>query len=77
MLLPSNITSILGIKNFIYIFELLSRFSINFNKSSLYQLGPPSLDLIVVPSFLHCRMDNFPFTYFGIPLKPTSLSKTD
>ena len=77
MILPPNITSIHRNKILIYIFKLLSGLLINFNKSSLYQLEPSSLDLTVVSSLLHWRMGNFPFTYLGLPLKPTSLFKTD
>ena len=48
MLLLSDLVSIKRVKILLYIFELLSGLSINFNKSSLYQLGPPCLDLAAV-----------------------------
>jgi len=54
----------------IYIFELLSVLSINFHKSSLYQLGPPSLDLAQVSNLLHYKAGSYPFTNLGFLLKP-------
>jgi len=63
MLLPPNLFSIKWDKILIYIFEPLSGLSINFHKSSLYQLGPASLSQI--SNLLHCRMRSFPFTTLG------------
>ena len=45
MPLAPDLVSIKRIKILLYIFKLLSRLLINFNKSSIYPLGPPSLDL--------------------------------
>ena len=64
-------------KILIYLFELLSGLSINFYKSSLYQLGLPNMDLSHVVALCHCNTRSFPFTYLGLPLKPIALSKTD
>ena len=77
MLLPPDLASINRVKILLYLFELLSRLSINFNKSSIYPLGPPRLDLLQVLDVLHCNIGSFPFTYLGLPLTPTTLSKTD
>ena len=77
MLLPPDLISIKRIKILFYIFELLSGLSINFQKSSLYQLRPPSLDQFQVYAMLHCKIGSFPFTYLGLPLNPTSLTPAD
>ena len=44
ILLPPDFTSIKRVKILIYTFELLSGLSINFQKSSIYLLGPLPLD---------------------------------
>jgi len=75
MLLPPDLVSIKRVKIMIYTLKLLSWLSINFYKSSIYQLGPPHLDLSQVSATLHCRIGSFPFTYLGLPLNPTTLSK--
>jgi len=77
MLRSPDLTYIKRVKIFLYIFELISRLSINFNKSLLYSLGPPSLDFSAASSVLHCKIESFPFTYFGLPLKSTALTKAD
>ena len=77
MLVPPDLVSIKKVKILQYIFELLSGLSINFNKSSLYQLGPPCLDLAAVSGALHCKIGSFPFPHLGLSLKPTTFSKED
>jgi len=69
MLLPPDLVSIKRVKLLIYIFKLFFGLSIDFHKSSIYQLGPPCLDLDLsqVSCLLHCRLGSFPFTYLGLP----------
>jgi len=43
ILLPPDLASIKRVKILLYIFELISGLSINFHKSSIYPLVPPSL----------------------------------
>ena len=74
---PPDLVSNKKVKILIYIFELLSGLSINFHKSSLYQLGLPSLDLSQVSELLHNKMGSFPFIYLGLPLNPTTLSRSN
>jgi len=73
---PLDLVSIKRVKILIYLFEMLSGLSINFHKSSLYQLGPSSLDLSQILDMLYCRLGSFPLTYLDLPLKPITLSKT-
>ena len=75
MLLPPERGSIKRVKILIYIFELLSKIFINFHKSSLYALGPSSLDLSQISHVLYCWMGRFSFTYLRLPLKMTTFSK--
>jgi len=48
ILLPPDLVSISWVKIRLYHFELLSGLTINFNKSSIYPLGPPRLNLVLV-----------------------------
>ena len=57
---PLDLVSIKRVKILIYLFEMLSGLSINFHKSSLYQLGPSSLDLSQISDMLYCRLGRFP-----------------
>jgi len=59
MLLPPDLVSIKRVKILIFIFELRSRLSTNFHKLSLYQLGPPSLELAQVFDLLYCKIKFF------------------
>ena len=77
MLLPPDLVSIKRVKILIFIFELRLGLSINFHKLSLYQLGPPILELSQVSDLLHCKIEIFSFTHLGLPLKLITLSKTD
>ena len=77
MILAPDLISIKRVKKLLYIFELLLRLSINFNKSSIYPLGLPRLNLLAVKGELHCNIESFLFTYLGLPLKPITLSKID
>ena len=77
MILAPDLISIKRVKELLYIFELLSRLSINFNKSSIYPLGPPRLYLLAVSGELYCNIESFLFTYFGLSLKLITLSETD
>jgi len=77
ILLPLNLVSIKRIKILIYIFEILSGLSTNFDKSSLYQLGPPTMVMSQVSTLLHYKTGSFPFTYLGLSLKSTILYKAD
>ena len=77
MLLLPDLISIKRVKILIYIFEILSWSSINFHKSSIYPLGPQCLDLSLVSSLLHCKIERFTLTHLRLPLKPTALSKVD
>ena len=77
--LPSkeDLPSIKRIKILLYIFELVSGSSINFHKSSIYPLGPPSLALSTISGVFHCIIGNFSFSYLGVPLKPVVFSNAD
>ena len=77
MLLSPDFVYTKRVKILIYIFELLSGLSINFHKSSIYPIGPPSLDLPLILILLHCNIGSFFFINLRLPLKSTTLSRVD
>ena len=77
ILVPGDRRSLTNLKILLYSFELVSGLSINFSKASIYRLIPATQEDLLAASFiLHCKCGNYPFSYFGLPIKPTPLAQT-
>lgn len=77
ILVPAGHHSICNIK-LIFFFELLSGLKINYAKSVVYSLGGVTEDFVATAAHtLNCQTGYFPFTYFGIPIKPNRLVHSD
>jgi len=59
-----------------YCFEVLSGLSSNINKSFIYPIAVPD-EGIEATVILHCHLGEFPFTFLGPLIKPSSLSRRD
>lgn len=69
--------SIINLKVILLCFEGASGLRVNFHKSSIYNLGPNQSIAARASSILGCRVDSLPFTYLGLPIKSTTLTRTD
>lgn len=59
-------------------YEMLAGLQVNLDKIFIYKLGPTTEEnLMRVASRFGCKIGEYPFSYLGIPLKQTSLSRTD
>ena len=75
--MPSDARFLVSLKLLIYEFELVTGLKINFHKSFIYNLIRSEEMGVRAAAILNCNLGSFPFTYLGLPIKATSLTKKD
>jgi len=68
--------SLLSLK-LLYEFEMMTRLKINFHKSFVYHLSGSEEVGMRGASILNCNLGSLPFSYLGLPIKSTSLTRED
>ena len=77
LLVPGDASPLIYFKLFLYEFEMMSGFKINFHKSSVYNLSRCEEVETRATTILICSLGSLPFMYLGLLIKQTSLTKED
>ena len=77
ILVPGDARSLTSLKFLLYAFEMMTGPKINFHKSFVYNLCRCEEVGMSAATILNCYIDTLPFTYLGLPVKMTSLTRKD
>ena len=77
LLVSRDAKSFITLKLFLYLFEMMTGLKINFHKLFIYYVSMREEMGMRVTSFLNCNLGALLFTYFGLLIKMTTLTKED
>jgi len=77
LLVPSDARSLTSLKLLLYEFEMMIGLKINFYKSFVYIFSKSEKVGTIAVAVFNCNLSSLTFTYLGLPIKVTSLSKED
>ncbi|XP_050232969.1 uncharacterized protein LOC126681474 [Mercurialis annua] len=68
LFVPNDLTMIENLLRILRCFELISGLKINYHKSSITGLNVDEFSLDKASDILHCKIEELPITYLGLPL---------
>jgi len=77
LLVSGDAKSLITLKLLLYSFEMMTRLKINFHKSCVYNFSRCEEMGMRAAFILNCNLGALPFTYLGLPIKVTSLTRED
>jgi len=77
ILVSRDARSLISLKLLLYAYEMMTGLKINFYKSFIYNLNRCDEIGTRAAIILNCNLGTLPFTYLGLPIKVTSLSRED
>lgn len=76
LFIKNDLKSVMGVKQVLQCFELLSGLKINFHKSKMYGFGTDILNVPFWATRMGCGIGTFPFTYLGMQLGSNPRNKS-
>jgi len=77
LLVLGDVISLISLKLILCEFEMITGLKINFNKSYIYNLSRCKEVGMRAAAILNCNLSSLSFTYLGLLIKATSLTKED